>query len=173
MKCLWNWQDRRLPLQWWLTESHEQGIKALRGKQEKPILSAGGERLAENTPLIAQTVKYLSMMQETLVWSPGGEDPLEKEMVTHSGILAWRILWAEEPGGLESRRSQRVGHDWVTNTHGTSRLSWKIGYWGACAIYWNLPVDGPLQPNGKVSVEVSVKTGGSTSGCQPSCLPRL
>ena len=67
MKCLWKWQDRSLPLQRWLTESHEQGIKALRGKQEKPILGAGGERLAENTPLIAQMVKNLSIMQEAQV----------------------------------------------------------------------------------------------------------
>ena len=41
----------------------------------------------------------------------GREDPLEKEMVTHSSILAWRIPWTEEPGGLSSRGSQRVGHD--------------------------------------------------------------
>ena len=67
MKCLWNWQDRSLPLQWRLTESHEQGIKALSSKQEKPILGAGGERLAENTSLIAQTVKNLSIMRETQV----------------------------------------------------------------------------------------------------------
>ena len=46
-----------------------------------------------------------------LVLSLGQEDPLEKEMATHSRILAWRILWAEEPGGLQSMGSQRVGHD--------------------------------------------------------------
>ena len=42
---------------------------------------------------------------------------LEKEMATHSSILAWRIPWTEEPGGLQSMGSQRIGHDWVTNTH--------------------------------------------------------
>ena len=42
---------------------------------------------------------------------PGSEDPLEKEMATHSSILAWRILWTEEPGGLQSMGSQRVRHD--------------------------------------------------------------
>ena len=42
---------------------------------------------------------------------------LEKEMATHSGIFAWRIPWTEEPGGLQSMGSQRVGHDWTTNTH--------------------------------------------------------
>ena len=53
-------------------------------------------------------------MQETRVRSLGWEDPLEKEMATHSIILAWRIPWTEEPGGLQSTGSQRVGHDWVT-----------------------------------------------------------
>ena len=48
---------------------------------------------------------------ETWVQSLGREDPLEKEMATHSSILAWRILWTEEPGGLQSTGSQRVGHD--------------------------------------------------------------
>ena len=49
---------------------------------------------------VAQMVKNLAAMQETQVWSQGWEDPLEKEMATHSSILAWRILWAEEPRGL-------------------------------------------------------------------------
>ena len=48
-------------------------------------------------------------------WDPW-EDPLEKGMATHSSILAWRIPWTEEPGGLQSMGLQRVGHDWVTNT---------------------------------------------------------
>ena len=56
-------------------------------------------------------------MQETRVRSLGWEDPLEKEMATHSSFLAWRILWTEQPGGLQSMGSQTVGHDWVTNTH--------------------------------------------------------
>ena len=50
--------------------------------------------------LVAQMVKNLPAMQETLVWSLGQEDPLEKGMATHSSILAWKILWTEEPGGL-------------------------------------------------------------------------
>ena len=49
--------------------------------------------------------------QETWVRSLGGEDPLEEEMATHSSILAWEIPWTEEPGGLQSIRSQRVGRD--------------------------------------------------------------
>ena len=55
-------------------------------------------------------------MRETQVQSLGQEDPLEKEMATHSSILAWRIPWTEEPGGLQSMGSQRVGHDRVANT---------------------------------------------------------
>ena len=60
---------------------------------------------------MAQTVKRLPTMQETQVQSLGQEDPLEKEMATHSSILAWKIPWMEEPGGLQSVGSQRVGHN--------------------------------------------------------------
>ena len=56
-------------------------------------------------------VKPLPAMRETWVRSLGREDPLEKEMATHSSILAWRIPWMEEHGGLQSTGSQRVGHD--------------------------------------------------------------
>ena len=59
---------------------------------------------------MAQTVKNLSAMWEIQVQSLGLEDPLEKGMATPSSILAWRIPWAEEPGGLQSVGSQRVGH---------------------------------------------------------------
>ena len=61
--------------------------------------------------LVAQRIKHLPAMQETRVQSLGWEDPLEKEMAIHSSILAWRIPWREEPGGLQSTGSQRVGHD--------------------------------------------------------------
>ena len=66
--------------------------------------------------LVAQMVKNLPAMRETLVWSLGQEDPWEKEMAPHSSILAWKIPWTEEPGRLQSMGSQRVGRDWVTNT---------------------------------------------------------
>ena len=56
-------------------------------------------------------------MQETRVQSLGWDDPLEKEMATHSSVLAWRIPWTEEPDGLQSMGLQRVGHNWATNTH--------------------------------------------------------
>ena len=56
-------------------------------------------------------VKTLPAMLETRVQSLGREDPLEKEMATHSSVLAWRVTWTEEPGRLQSTGSQRVGHD--------------------------------------------------------------
>ena len=56
-------------------------------------------------------VKRLPMMQETGVRFLGGEDPLEKEMATHSSTLAWKIPWTEEPGGLQSMGLQTVGHE--------------------------------------------------------------
>ena len=58
--------------------------------------------------LVAQSVKNLRAMQETQVQSLGWEDPLEKEVATHSSLLAWRIPWTKEPGGLQSMGSQRV-----------------------------------------------------------------
>ena len=70
--------------------------------------------------LVAQRVKQLPAMWETRVQSLGREVPLEKEMATHSSILAWRILWMEEPDGLQSMGSQRVGHDWASSLHFTS-----------------------------------------------------
>ena len=60
---------------------------------------------------MVESVKSLPAMQETGVQSLGWEDSLEKEMATHCSILAWRIPWTEEPGGLQSMGSQRVGHD--------------------------------------------------------------
>ena len=61
--------------------------------------------------LVAQTVKHLPAMWETQDRSLGQEDPLEKEMETHSSTLAWKIPWTEEPGMLQSLRSQRIKHD--------------------------------------------------------------
>ena len=74
--------------------------------------------------LVAQTVKRLPTIQETRVWSLGRKDPLEKEMATHSSILAWKIPWTEDPGRLQSKSLvlQRVGHDWATSLH--FMLSW-------------------------------------------------
>ena len=63
---------------------------------------------------MAEMVKNLPAMLETRVHPLGREDPLEKGMFTHSSILAWRIPWTEEPGGLQSMQLQRVGHDLAT-----------------------------------------------------------
>ena len=60
---------------------------------------------------MAQVVKSPLAMQETWVQSLGWKDPLEEEKTTHSTVLAWRTPWREEPGGLQSTGSQRVGHD--------------------------------------------------------------
>ena len=80
------------------------------------------------TSLVAQRVKHL-----TQVRSLGREDPLEKEMAIHSSTLAWKILWTEEPGRLQSMESQRVRHDWVTSlTHLFNRYSsiWIVFFLG-------------------------------------------
>ena len=61
--------------------------------------------------LVAQMVENLPAMQEAWVQSLSQEDPLEESIATHSSILAWRLPWAEEPGELQSKGLQRVGHD--------------------------------------------------------------
>ena len=76
---------------------------------------------------MAQMVTNLLAMWETWVRSLRWADPLEKRMTTHSSILAWRILWTEELGRLQSVGSQRVGQDWATNT-----FTFKHG------LHWNL-----------------------------------
>ena len=63
--------------------------------------------------------------EETQVWSLGGEDPLEKEMVTHSSILAWKTPWTEEPGRLQSMGSVRVRHDWATSLSLFTFMHWR------------------------------------------------
>ena len=85
-------------------------IQAYLKKQEKNQIN---NRTLHPTwaSLVAQRLKRLPPMQETQVQYLGQEDPLEKEMVTHSSILAWRIPWMEKPGRLQSTGSQRVGHD--------------------------------------------------------------
>ena len=65
---------------------------------------------------VAKAEKNLPAMWEMWVWSLGWENPLEKGMATHSSILAWKIPWTEEPGGLQFMGSQRVRHNWVNNT---------------------------------------------------------
>ena len=67
--------------------------------------------------LVAQILKNPPAMCETRIPTLGQEDPLEKGMATHSSILAWRIPWTEEPGGLQSMGLPRVRHDWATSPH--------------------------------------------------------
>ena len=99
---------------------------------DEPKLSCINVILYLRASLVAQTVKNLTAMQETWVWSLGWEDHLGEEMATYSGILAWRIPWTEEPGGLQSTGSQRVWHNWATNTHThTHTHTHKIG-WDRC-----------------------------------------
>ena len=70
----------------------------------------------EGLPWWLKMVRSLPAVWETWVRSLGWEDPLEEEMATHSSILAWGIPWTEEPGGLQSIRSQKVGHDQARHT---------------------------------------------------------
>ena len=78
---------------------------------EKIVLVFWSSQYPWGTSLVTQRVKHLPTMQETWVRSQGREDPLEKEVATHSSTLAWKIPWMEEPVGLQSMGSQRVGHD--------------------------------------------------------------
>ena len=83
--------------------------------------------------LVLQTVRPLPAIWETWVWSLGREDPLEKEMGTHSSILAWRIPWTEKSGRLQSMGSQRVGRDWATEQNWTEL----IGNSSGCQGVWS------------------------------------
>ena len=74
-------------------------------------------RVHKCSRLMAQLVYNLPAVRETSIRSLGWEDPLEKGMATHSSILAWRIPWTEEPGVLRSMGWQRVGRDWLSNSH--------------------------------------------------------
>ena len=91
------------------------------------------------TSLVAQPVKHLPTMWETRVQSLGWEDPLEKEMATHSSTLAWKIPWTEKPGRLQSMGSQRVGPGWVTLlTQIIKKLSYMNISWEMLTILLNL-----------------------------------
>ena len=92
--------------------------------------------------LVAQTVKCLPAMPETQVQSLGRENSLKKEMATHSSILAWEIPWTEEPGGLQSMGSQRVGHNWATSLS----LFFTIRRKPLIMSYWKLKVKTNINP---------------------------
>ena len=91
---------------------------------------------------MAQRVKNLPAMHETQVQSLGQEDPVEKEMATHSSILAWKIPWTEEPGGLQSMGSQRGRSNWglTCSTHTFFRDNWT-------PVQTHRPPSGVFQPH--------------------------
>ena len=97
-----------------------QSFPALESSPMSQFFASGGQRIrvlasASVLPLVAEMVKHLPTMRETWVQSLGWEDLLEKEMATHSSILAWKIPWMEDPGRLQSMGSQRVKHHWATS----------------------------------------------------------
>ena len=96
--------------------------------------------------LMAQIIKNLPAMQEIQVWSLGWEDPLKKGIATHSSILAWTFPWTKEPDGPQFMGSQRIRHDWVTNTHACNQADvylylrvvshWKFVLWTQSLPLW-------------------------------------
>ena len=86
------------------------------------------------TSLVAQTVKHLPTTRKTQVQSLGQEDPLEKEMATHSSTLAWKIPWTKDPGRLQSMGPQRVGHDGATSLSETLKQEQKCCYFSPLLI---------------------------------------
>ena len=93
-------------------------------------------------------------MWKTWVRSLGREDPPEKEMATHSSTLAWRIPWREEPGGLQSMASQRVGHDWALSLHSPimATVNNLRGFPGGSAVKasaWNVGDPGSIPGSGR------------------------
>ena len=86
-------------------------MKSYQNKRNKAVVLNYRQICTFLTSLVTQTVKRLPTIWETQVQSLGREDPLEKEMATHSSTLAWRIPWMEDPVRLQSMGSQRVGHD--------------------------------------------------------------
>ena len=88
-------------------------------------------------------------MQETWVWSLGGENPLEKGMATHSNILAWRIPWTKEPGGLQATGLQRIGHDWANKQSTSSnkldcKEGWALRNWCFKIVVLEKPLESPF-----------------------------
>ena len=86
-------------------------IKSQKQRINKNLYRTKKKGLFIRASQVAQRLKHLPAMQETWVQSLGQEDPLERGMATHSSILGWEIPWMEEPGGLQSMGSYRVGHN--------------------------------------------------------------
>ena len=102
----------RDPLLGWPCTKYHQSWTILTG--EESMIDNYTDTKGFKASLVAHMVKNLPIMQDAWVQSLGQEDPLEKEMATHSSILAWRIPRTEEPEGLQSMGSQNVRYDWLT-----------------------------------------------------------
>ena len=119
--------------------------------------------------LVAQMVKNLPAMQEILVWSLGWEDPSEKEMATWSSIFAGRIPWTEEPSRLQSMESQRVRHDWGTNTFTFMNIYTLIDR--VALVVRSLPANaGDIRDVGLIPGSGRAPGGGHSNPLQYSCL---
>ena len=117
---------------WYPPASFPLGAYALfQSPKHEAIVNIAHVYIRSGASLVEQMVKNLPAMWETCVWSLGWEDPLEKEMETHSSILTWRIPWTEEPGGLQSMGLQQLRRDWVTNTHTYTHKEYVLnaGHW--------------------------------------------
>ena len=112
--ALWGFRFQNSKRKWGLIEHFDVSKLAHR---TLPCASVWSAFNISGASPVAQTVKRLPAMRETHVQSLGREDPLEKEMATHSSILAWRTPWIEEAGRLQSTEPQRVGHNWETSLH--------------------------------------------------------
>ena len=99
----------------WRVGSHSLRRPRGQGRETSEMLWERAHRRPSGVSLVAQMVKRLSAVQETRVRSLGWEDPLQKEMAVHSSILAWKIPWTEEPGGLQSMGLPTVRYDWATS----------------------------------------------------------
>ena len=104
-------------------------------------------------------------MPETGLWSLGWEDPPQEEITTHSSILAWRIPWTEEPGGLQSLGMQRGGHGWAHTTalgrfRKVLKSRWQRGVAPACTRLQAVPPE-CMQPHGRVKQREDVAPGGT------------
>ena len=115
---------------WWRAEGSDKAIE-ISGSSCVRVAFYSGRKFCVRllwlrASLVAQKLKCLLAMQETWVWFLGWQDPLEKEMATHSSVLAWRIPGMEEPGGLQSTGSQRIGHNWATSLHFTLAAVWGV-----------------------------------------------
>ena len=134
---------------------------------------------------VAQTVKNPPAVQKTWVQSLGWEDPLEKGTATHSSILAWRIAWTEEPGRLQSRGSQRVGHNWAIKPTHREHLMPVTSFRSCCLFLKPLPAirsrfRWPLSPWGptvadteSVSAQLHLLPGLYGPGKRLGCISRF